>query len=310
MAWSRLALKRGCALERQRHRLHQEDRQREIRAPVAALLLAASHGLELGDVGEVVLGDVRDHGPGEREVLGAAAADAAKGLPLDGPPLLEPRERREGDRSGQGPGRFHERGGRGSTGLTARGRRCRRPRAPRRRRGRRPRSGGGPADVVVGDPAARPRPADLAEVHPQLPREAPGRGRGGRREPGGGRRSRRSRSRGRASRGGGRRSRRGRDGRRGRPRRATGIREAQQDGADLDPLPRPDVDPVDPAAEWRRQLDLGLLGLHHEDGLVFLDLLPFRDQDADDLRLGEAFPEIGQPEISRHRGWRVRPDAG
>ena len=162
---------------------------------------------------------------------------------------------------------------------------------------------GGP-DVVVGDPPARTGPADPAEVHAQLAREPARRGRGGRRQPG------RGRGRGRSGRrtGSGRRARRPSRGRAGAAGAAAGdgapgVGEAQEDRADLDPLPGLDVDPVDPPAERRGQLDLRLLGLDHEDGLVLLDLLPLRDQDADDLRLGEAFPEIGQPEVSRH--WRA-----
>src|SRR5262249_59794770 len=54
-----------------------------------------THRLELGDVRLIVLGDVRDHGPRERQMLGAAAPNVAERLPLDGPPLLEPWERRQ-----------------------------------------------------------------------------------------------------------------------------------------------------------------------------------------------------------------------
>jgi hypothetical protein len=57
--------------------------------------VAPAQGLEVGDVGLVVLGDVRDDGPGQGEVLGAPAADPAQRLALDGPPLLEARERRQ-----------------------------------------------------------------------------------------------------------------------------------------------------------------------------------------------------------------------
>ena len=70
---------------------------------------------------------------------------------------------------------------------------------------------------------------------------------------------------------------------------------------DLDALAGLHVHGGHAPAERRGQLDLGLLGLHEEDGLILLDLVTLGDENADDLRLGEAFPEVGQLEVSRHR---------
>ncbi len=218
--------------ERGRHRLDQEDRQGQVRASLAAaLLVAAPHRLELGDVGLVVLGDVRDHRPGEREVLGAAPPDPAERLPLDRAPLLEPRQRGKGNGPGQGPG------GLGRTGRRrAQGARGRRAPAPRRGRGRRlaARAGRG-ADVLVRDPAARAGPAHVGEVHTQLAREPAGRGGRGGREAGRGRRGRRRGARRGA--GGARGRRRGRRSRR--PGGAAGVAEAQQHRARPSPAGRP-----------------------------------------------------------------------
>ena len=284
-------MKRGWALERQRDGLEEEDRQGQVANPFSpALLMAAPHRFELGDVRLVVLGDVRDHRPGERQMLRAAPPDPAERLSLDRAPLLEARQRRQVDRRGQGPRRL---------GGSAGGGRPRGARGRVRLRGGRRRSMAArrAAHVLVRDPTAGAGAADSREVHAQLAREPTGR---------------RGRRRSDAGRGGLGRRRcgwcgRGRpSGRRGGRSRGlaplSGVAEAQEDRADLDALAGLDVDGRHASAERRGQLDLRLLGLHQEDGLVLLDLVALRDEHADDLRLGETFPEIGQPELFRHRG--------
>jgi hypothetical protein len=78
------------------------------------------------------------------------------------------------------------------------------------------------------------------------------------------------------------------------------IPEAHEHRPDLHPLAGLDVDPRDPAAEGRGQLDLGLLRLDEEDGLVLLDLIPLGHEHLDDLGLGQTFTQIGQLELSGH----------
>ena len=225
-------------------------------------------------------------------MLGAAPPDAAKRLPLDRRPTARtaaagaarsgrPEAGRLGRAAGPRP--------RGALGALP-GARGRRRRAARRR-----------AHVLVRDAAAGPRPADARQVHAELAREPAGR-----------RAWRRAAGRPRARPAPGRRPARRRAGRararRRRRRRAPGgagpVAEAQQDRADLHALAGLDVDGGHAPAERRGQLDLGLLGLHEEDGLVLLDLVALGDEDADDLRLGEAFAEVGQLEVFRHRTWR------
>ena len=161
----------------------------------------------------------------------------------------------------------------------------------RPRRGERPRPRSG----------RRARSGDARQVHAHLARQPPGRR---------GRRRRRAPAAG-AGGAGGRRRGRGRHARaprrpEPRPAALSAVAEAQQDRADLDALAGLDVHGGHASAERRGQLDLGLLGLHQEDGLVLLDLVALRDEDADDLRLGEAFPEVGQLEFFRHRGAAAR----
>jgi hypothetical protein len=61
------------------------------------------------------------------------------------------------------------------------------------------------------------------------------------------------------------------------------------------------VDLGDTAPEGRGQLDLGLLGLDQEDGLVLRDLLALGDQHLHDLGLGQPLAEVGQLEVLEHR---------
>ncbi len=71
--------------------------------------------------------------------------------------------------------------------------------------------------------------------------------------------------------------------------------------------PGPDVDALDAARERRGDLDARLVGLDFQQRRVLGDVLPLRDEDLDDLGLGQALAEVGQGEGARP--WRLRQKA-
>ena len=210
----------------------------------AALLLAAAHALELGDVGAVVVGDVRDDGPASDRRSAMRAAEARSGSRSTGPHCSN---RGSGGRA-TGPARgraVHRRAGAGAASGAAAppGRRGRRRRVARRRRAAaagRSRGGRATSSSVTRPPGPVPRTAPRSTPSSRARRRVEGAAAGGvrarPRAPGAPWPRRAAAAR--------RRRRRGSRGRR-RPAaaRRPASREAQQDGADLDPLPGPDVDP-------------------------------------------------------------------
>ena len=133
-------------LESRNCRLHQERQQRHAVALVTRLrveLLAV--GVQVGNVGLVVLGDVRHVEPGPLEVGARDPLDARQGLALDGAELRKVLGRDLGD-TRRGGGRSW--------------RRC---------RGRTAQKG---LDVVFGDAAFLAGAANLAEVDPELARQS------------------------------------------------------------------------------------------------------------------------------------------
>ena len=55
----------------------------------------------------------------------------------------------------------------------------------------------------------------------------------------------------------------------------------------------------------RGDLDYSFVGLDFDDRLVGFNVLTFGHQPRDDLRLGEAFSDIGKPELSGHYSSKV-----
>ena len=166
---------------------------------------------------------------------------------------------------------------------------------PRGARGGRRAGPGRGADVGIEHAAARPAAADRAEVHAQLAGE-----------PAGGRRRGHRAAGGRAPRAGG-----GAVGAVGAGAvlggaavavaRGAVVGERDEHGADLHGLPRRHVDLLDPAADGRGDLDLRLVGLDLEQRGVLADDLALADQHRDDLGLGEAFSQVREGKLARHR---------
>ena len=78
-------------LQRHGDGLQREGRHRQLR-PLAVLGLAER--FQVGDVGQVVLGDVRDQAPGQAHLPGGRLAHREHRLPLDRTPFLEVGQRR------------------------------------------------------------------------------------------------------------------------------------------------------------------------------------------------------------------------
>ena len=213
------------------------------------------------------------------------------GVPLDGAPLLESGQRR-----------WRERGG-GE-------RRCRRGGGPRRRppAGADARAAAARTSSSVtrppgplGGTARRSTPSSRASL-----RVAGVAGTGPLRARGGSRRGGRSGGRcggcdGGASTAAGRELRRSPRPGGAASRPALRIGEGHEHRPDLHRLAGLDVDLLDAPAHRGGDLHLRLVRLHLQQRRVFLDHVAFADEDGDDLRLGEAFAQVGQDELAGHR---------
>ena len=258
----------------QRGRLEQKAREGQRDAALLGRLEAPRHhGVEIGDVGLVEVRHVRDERRGQRHPLRDGAAEMRERLALDAPPLLEVGKGRRlepdaGQRLG-GAGRHRRRLGESGSGLADRA-----------------------ADVIIRDAPTRAGAAHGGEIHAQLARETTCRGGGG-----GGSAFQAGRGLGfdRRRRGCGRR--RCRAGRGG---AVSTIGEGHQHLPHLDGLARLHVNLLDAAPERRRDLDLGLVGLHFQERGVLLHDVPLANEDGADLGFDEAFTEIGESEAPGH----------
>ncbi len=156
----------GELLQRGDAGLDQEGEHRHLDARLLVLLVGRDpERLELGDVGVVVIGDVRDHDPVAMQHRAADLLDPRQLLLLDRPELGEV-DLRPGRQAGEGPA---ARGG-------ARGRRLRRLGLGRLRSGHHRLDEG--LDIFLGDAALRPAAFHLGQRHAELAGELPDRRRG------------------------------------------------------------------------------------------------------------------------------------
>jgi hypothetical protein len=264
--------------------------------PFLRLLLAER--LDVGDVGQVMMRDVRNGPPGERHRLGRFAADRLDRVELDRPPLLE-----------VGQGRRS-----GGCGPAARG------------------DGADEVlDVFLRDAALGTGARHMAE------RDAPFARQLARRGPGGDDRVVVARRRGGASnRGRGRGRRSGwwsggfgfRRGRRRRTRRRLGepwgvsprgngvLRRLPVPLDDKQHLPRLDLVPLlhhhlaHLAGERRRHLDRALLGLHFHQRLALFHVVADLDLHVDDVASGHVLAQGGQLDFTGHGGPLLAANVG